>query len=239
MYASLPWVPGWNKTPLASWLGVRGTHLQSLQLIPTELEGTAVNFTEVIALWQSSRLPAAPAFPSHQKPSFLIKANTVNSAAAPGRSNPLWKHCQNRTLIGSHQVTVSTGGQNGVKMLWAAWDLVGPCGTSSVQKSAVGCKFLANSSAYGNFPKTSLASSAAHRPPSLLCQPRQANLFSFSLTSPMEQRQFQSGSLAFVKTHKSSSRKRGWVLGVGRAVGQLFQKGCSWPNACQPPARMN
>lgn len=54
----------------------------SLQLTETELEGTAVNFTEVVALWQSSRLPVPPAFRSHQKPSFLIKANTVKAAPA-------------------------------------------------------------------------------------------------------------------------------------------------------------
>lgn len=52
-------------------------------------------------------------------------------------------------------------------------------------------------------------------PPSLFCQSRRRSLFSVSFMPQMEQRKFQSGSLSFVKTHKSSSTKSGWVLGAG------------------------
>lgn len=80
---------------------------------------------------------------------------------------------------------------------------------------------------------------AAPTPSPPLVSPDSA-AYSFSFRPPMEQRKFHSGSLSFVKTSKSSSRKRGWVLGVWKAERQWsFQKLWSLSNAYQPPTGMN
>ena len=173
-----------------------------------------MNFTEVIALRQSSRLPAPPAFHSHQKPSFLIKANIVNSAAARAFQSPL------KTLPKQISDWVTSGHSirgwtKRSKNFTGRLRHIGSVKNRHCSKERNWLQVLPQT------PQRMETSPRFLLPPlqpvaSLIpLSVQTANLFSFSFTPRMEHRKFQSGSLSFVKNHKGSSRKRGWVSGAG------------------------
>ena len=226
---------GRNKTRFASSLGahkisvVTAAHSDRIGRNCCESYRSHCSVTKFTA-------PRTTCLHSHQKPSSLTKPNSVNSAAARTLS-PLWKHCQDGSLLGSRQVAVSTGGQNVGEILRASWDASDRCGTSCARKGAVGVTL--NSSAYGNFPEIPLASSAA-RCPHHSSASADGTLMLLQLHASDRTKEFSHlGRSPLFKNHKSSSGKRGWVSGVGSTMEKLFQKLLSSPNACQPPASRN